>query len=221
MSDSPEGPHIPPLPVQEWRDDLVEAFSIMKPPPGSIYATRRANRESGGKRVAGAFAVLAHHPDLTRAFLSFNRHVLYENTLGEHLLELVVLRVALLRGSEYEWAEHVAVARELGFSDEQIHAVAAGPGAEGLSTNESLLLRAVDELRHDSILSPDTWVGLTEHFDTRQIIDLLFTVGAYDTLAIAFNCFGLEVDPELRDSALPTVQPENSLQLENSVQPEN
>ena len=70
-------------------------------------------------------------------------------------------------------------------------------------------------------LSPDTWVGLTEHFDTRQIIDLLFTVGAYDTLAIAFNCFGLEVDPELRDSALPTVQPENTVKPENSVQPEN
>ncbi|MXW60858.1 MAG: carboxymuconolactone decarboxylase family protein [Acidimicrobiaceae bacterium] len=200
---SPEDPHIPPLPVQQWRDDLVEAFSVMKPPPDSVYATRRANRESGGKRVAGAFAVLAHHPDLTRAFLSFNRHVLYHNTLGERLLELVVMRVALLRGSEYEWAEHAAVARELGFSEEQIDAVAIGPSAEGLSTIEALLLRAVDELRHDSVFSADTWSRLTEHLDTRQIIDLLFTVGAYDTLAVAFNCFGLEVDPDLQDSALP------------------
>ena len=181
----------------------------MKPPPGSIYATRRANRESGGKRVAGAFAVLAHHPDLTRAFLAFNRHVLYENTLGERLVELVVLRVAVLRGSAYEWAEHAAVARELGVSDEQIRAVAAGGDAEELSASESLLLRAVDELRHDSNLSPGTWNQLKDHFDTRQIIDLLFTVGAYDTLAVAFNCFGLEVDQDLQGSTPPMAQPEN------------
>lgn len=181
----------------------------MKPPPGSIYATRRANRESGGKRVASAFAVLAHHPDLTRAFLSFNRHVLYENTLGERLLEILVLRVALLRGSAYEWAEHAAVARELGLSDEQIQAVAVGPDAQGLSTTESLLLRAVDELRYDSNFSADTWNELKEHFDTRQIMDLLFTVGAYDTLAVAFNCFGLEVDQDLQDSTLPMGQSEN------------
>ena len=157
--------------MHEWRGDLVEAFSTMKPPPGSIYARRRVDRESGGKRIAGAFAVLAHHPDLTRAFLSFNRHVLYENTLGERLLELVVLRVAFLRGSQYEWSEHVAVARELGFSDDEIHAAAVGPEAEELSGVDALVLRAVDEIRHDSVFSAETWTGLKEHFDTKQILD--------------------------------------------------
>jgi 4-carboxymuconolactone decarboxylase len=33
--------------------------------------------------------------------------------------------------------------------------------------------------------------------DQRQLMDLVFTVGAYDLLAMAFNSFGLELDPGL------------------------
>jgi hypothetical protein len=34
-------------------------------------------------------------------------------------------------------------------------------------------------------------------------MDLVFTIGAYDTLAVAFNCFGLELDPELAEHTFP------------------
>jgi hypothetical protein len=38
---------------------------------------------------------------------------------------------------------------------------------------------------------------LSEHLDRRQLMDLVFTIGAYDLLAMAFNTFGLELDPGL------------------------
>jgi alkylhydroperoxidase family enzyme len=209
VAEKADPPHISPLPTSEWSRDVIGAFAAMKPPPGSTYEARRNKRESGGKRVANAFSVFAHHPDLTKAFLGFNRHLLYENTLDERILELIILRISFLRNSVYEWAQHVPVALDVGVTEEEVDRVAVGPDATGWGTLDSAVLRAVDELRNDSVISGETWSVLTEAYDTQQVLDLLFTVGAYDTLAVAFNCFGLELDPELQGATFPDVPNEN------------
>ena len=209
MADEADAPHIAPLPLRDWSPEVGAAFAGMTPPPGSTYEARRAKRQEGGKRVANAFSVFAHHPALTKAFLGFNRHLLYENTLDERIIELIILRISYLRNSLYEWAQHVPVALEVGVTADEVDRVAAGPDADGWAELDAAVLRAVDELRRDSIISPATWSTLTASFDTQQVLDLLFTIGAYDTLAVAFNCFGLELDPELEGAAFPADRPEN------------
>jgi 4-carboxymuconolactone decarboxylase len=37
--------------------------------------------------------------------------------------------------------------------------------------------------------------------DDQQLMDLVFTVGAYDMLAMAFRSFGIQLDADLRGSA--------------------
>jgi hypothetical protein len=39
---------------------------------------------------------------------------------------------------------------------------------------------------------------LTEQLDTQQVLDLIFTVGAYDVLAMAMKSCGLQLDDDLR-----------------------
>lgn len=58
------------------------------------------------------------------------------------------------------------------------------------------VLAAVDELAEDSNLSDRTWSTLAAHLDERQLMDLVFTVGAYVLLAMAFNTFGVEPEHE-------------------------
>ena len=47
-------------------------------------------------------------------------------------------------------------------------------------------------------ISDETWARLAEHLDERQLIEVVFTVGTYTCLAMAFNSFGLQLDPELQ-----------------------
>jgi 4-carboxymuconolactone decarboxylase len=55
----------------------------------------------------------------------------------------------------------------------------------------------VDEIATDRYVSDETWKRLAEDFDRKQLMDLVFTIGAYDTLAVAMNTFGLQLDPGL------------------------
>ena len=76
--------------------------------------------------------------------------------------ELLVLRVAHVRGCEYEWAQHTVLARDAGLDVADIERVASGPDAEGWSEPERALLRAVDELVEGAGLSEGTWASLNE-----------------------------------------------------------
>ena len=46
-------------------------------------------------------------------------------------------------------------------------------------------------------MSDGTWQVLAGELDEQQLMDLVFTVGAYDLLAMAFRSFGVELDADL------------------------
>ncbi|WP_419927524.1 carboxymuconolactone decarboxylase family protein [Candidatus Poriferisocius sp.] len=196
-------PRITPLELSEWTPEAFAAMEPMRPPAGSAYNKRKADRKQQVRRPNNALSVMARYPELAQAFLAFNRHLLYFNTLPGRAIELAVLRVAWLRRSEYEWVQHAAAAPEVGLTAEEIDRTTAD-SVDGWNPDDALLLRAVDELQHNHGWSDGTWNELAEAFDTRQIMDLLFTVGAYDTLAVAFNCFDLPLDPELEGKSFPS-----------------
>jgi alkylhydroperoxidase family enzyme len=174
---------------------MREALAALRPAdPTHPLPPRRADRP----KALNALGTLAHHPALTRAYHGFNGHVLFSSTLTPRQRELLVLRVAAVRGSEYEWAQHVVLAGDAGLEPEEIERVAAGPDAPGWSPVERALVAAADELVADALISDATWDVLAAELDDRQLMDLVFTVGAYDLLAMAFRTFGVELDDDLR-----------------------
>jgi hypothetical protein len=60
---------------------------------------------------------------------------------------------------------------------------------------DAALLRSVDEVVADRYISDQTWQQLAGHLGRQELMDLVFTIGTYDLLAMAFNTFGLELDP--------------------------
>ncbi len=75
--------------------------------------------------------------------------------------------------------------------------IAAGPDAPGWSPHDAAMLRAVDELIGAGEIADATWQALAGEFDDQQLMDLVFTVGAYEILALAFRSFRIELDEDL------------------------
>jgi alkylhydroperoxidase family enzyme len=178
---------------------MREALAALVPPePRHPLPQRRADRPKG----LNVLGILAHHPALTRAFHVFNGHVQFATTLSVRQRELLILRVAAVRRAGYEWAQHVVQAGDAGLGEDEIARIAEGPAEPGWSGWEPLdraLLTAVDELIDHARITEDTWKVLAAELDEQQIMDLIFTVGAYDVLAMALCSFGVELDEDLRD----------------------
>lgn len=168
-----------PIPYDEWDlDALADGAPGMKPPPVNVLG------------------LFAHHPALAKAFLAYNRHLIgRSSTVDRRTRELAVLRVAWRRRCRYEWAQHQSIAKRAGVTDEEIAQLRADVGTATGPGTVPLLIRAVDELLDDSGLSDETYQALAASLDDRQLMDLVFTAGTYALLAMAFNTFGLELDP--------------------------
>ena len=154
-------------------------------------------RAGFGGRTLNIFGTLAHHPDLLRRWLVFGNHVLGKSTLSPRQRELLILRTGWLCRAEYEWAQHVLIARASDIDDTEIRRVAEGPDAAGWTELEAALLRAADELHGDSFVSDATWAVLARHLETAQLLDVIFTVGQYTLVSMALNTLGVALDPGL------------------------
>ncbi len=168
-----EPPRIPPLPVEQWDAATRDELRALLPAPGG--------------RVLNIFATLARHPKLLRRWLVFGNHVLSKSTLPPRDRELLILRTGWNCRSEYEWGQHVLIARRSDLSEEEIQRVRGGPDEAGWSAFDAALLRAADELHADGVVSDATWARLGASYRTEQLLDLLFTVGQYHTVAFALN----------------------------------
>ena len=143
-----------------------------------------------------AMGVLAHHPELTNAYNRLIRHALYFTTISIRQRELLILRVAHLRGSRYEWAQHVYQAGVAGITPEEVAAVRA-PSTLEWPALERALLSAADELMADARIADESYAVLAAELDAQQLMDVVFTVGAYDVFAMALRTFDVALDDDL------------------------
>lgn len=188
-----DGPRISPLPLAEWPPEMGPAMEALIP------ANPRHPVPTGEDRPKGlnALGTLARHPDLAHAFHTLVGHLLFTTTLSIRQRELLVLRVAVLRHAEYEWAQHVVLAKDTSIGPDEIERIASGPDAPGWAPLEQAMLRATDELIADAEISDATWQVLASELDDRQLLDLVYTVGAYELTAMAFNSLKIEFDDDL------------------------
>jgi alkylhydroperoxidase family enzyme len=156
-----------------------------------------------GDNTLNVFATLAHHPKLMKRWMVFGNHVLAKSTLPARHRELLILRTGWNCRAPYEWGQHVAIARAIGITDEEITRIAHGPDAPGWSAADALLLRAADELHDETTLSDATYDAMAARYDAQYLLDLVFTVGQYHLVSMALNAFRAERDDSVTGVPFP------------------
>lgn len=139
------------------------------------------------------FTTLGQHKRLFRAWL-FLRGVLYVGRLPRLDSELVILRVAHLRGCEYELQQHRRFAERRGLDAELQEKIFGWPDSRGLSPRRQALLNATDEFVEKRTIGRDTWEALSRHLNPRQLIEFCMLAGQYDALAATITALEIPLD---------------------------
>ncbi|MDQ8044563.1 MAG: carboxymuconolactone decarboxylase family protein [Patulibacter sp.] len=183
-----------------WAPLLPERFaSLPRSRRPSLRLAITAARLATRGRSHHFVRAMATSPRTFWPFLTLNGRLMLRGTLGRRDTELVILRVAALCGSRYEWTQHVPLARRVGVTPEVI--AAAGVPAmtsvvspQPISPQDRMLLDAVDELVLTHTVSDPTWRALQERFPPRTLMELCMLVGNYAMLAGALNAFGVPLE---------------------------
>jgi 4-carboxymuconolactone decarboxylase len=176
-------PRIHHLPRNEWTDDAREVFAFWGEPNAW---------EEGSK--TNIMNVMGNHPALGKVYNQWGKHFLMGNTLNTRQLEIIILRVSWLVKSAYEWHNHVGYGINAGLTLEEIAAIRDYPAGGSWSEEEDALIRACDEQIGNHCIDDDTWATLTRSFGTRQMMDLVFTIGHYAMTGWALASFGVPIE---------------------------
>jgi len=179
MASAPKSPRLTPLTsdeVSEEQRELLESVAT-----------------SDGWAI-NIFATLVRHPGLFRRWLPFGGKLL-AGKLPARDRELLILRTGWLCRSEYEWGQHVVIARGVGVTDDEINRTKRGSAAEGWSASDATLLRAAEELHESGCIGDDTWQALAGRYDEPQLIEVPMLVGHYHMVAFTLNSLGVQREP--------------------------
>jgi AhpD family alkylhydroperoxidase len=160
-----------------------------------IWAFSRLAGRATRTAPPAIFTTLGRGRGLFWGWLHFAGRLMPGGKLPRRETELVILRVAAVRGCAYEFEHHVRLGKRAGVTAADVERVRAGSTAEGWREHERLLMTVTEELLATRDLGDDTWQELRATYDERRVIELLLLVGHYDMLATTLMTLRLEPDP--------------------------
>ncbi len=156
--------------VRKMVNDLRAAASL---PPSDV--------------IPEVMATLLKHPDLYAAHMQMGLQLLGKGVLAPRDRELAVLRVGWLSRAPYEWGEHVGVGKRIGLTSAEIERVTRGSKDPAWTEHDRAILRAVEELHANAMISDRTWATLAKRLNEKQLIELPMLVGQYQLVAYYQN----------------------------------
>ena len=152
---------------------------------------------------ANVFRTFARNPPADDLRNRVGRHIRDETSLAPRNREQLIMRVGVLCRSEYEWAAHSRIGRQVGLDDADVARVIAGPSSPGGNALETALLRAADELYRDDAIGDATWDALAKELSQNQLLDALFTFGGFRSATYAINSAGVQLDANMSEFRFP------------------
>jgi alkylhydroperoxidase family enzyme len=108
------------------------------------------------------FRALLHRSALAKAFWELPSTLMFKSVLSARIRELVIMRIACVTGSAYEWAQHWQAATAVKIAEADIGGVRDWRSYEGFDGSERAALAAADEVLDSGRISAATWELLGE-----------------------------------------------------------
>ena len=144
--------------------------------------------------VPNMFRVMAHRPEIFSTMQAHFDAVLNTGTVSTRLKELIIVRTSQVNETPYCLASHTALAKRLGWSDEQLAHLAEWPGREDFTPAEKAALRLAETVtRNAHSVSDEQFVELLGFYSEGEIVELLCAIGLFNY----FNRFNnaLQMEP--------------------------
>jgi alkylhydroperoxidase family enzyme len=184
-----------PVTVSATRTN-VRAYPTPRIPPAEAPPGARG----GGANV---FRTFNRNPPADRVRGAINTHITGQYTLMPRWRELLLTRIGVLCRAEYEYAAHLRLGRQAGFTDADVARVLNGPNSAPGDPLETALLQAVDDLFENDIVSAATWATLSKSLNAQQMLDVLISVGGYRSGSMLINSGGVQLDANMADFRFP------------------
>ena len=144
------------------------------------------------------YRALANHPAIVAAWTEFANTLRHGSRTPRALRELVILRGAQVSASEYEWSQHLKMARSAGVREVQIAALADWRASGEFDAKEKAALQLAESVTSGRV-GDEAYREAMRHFDHHDYVELAVTAGFYAMVARVLDAMAVELEPEFRE----------------------
>jgi 4-carboxymuconolactone decarboxylase len=168
------------VPMAEFEPDLRKRLEDLWGEPPNLYRG------------------LGNHPKLVAAWTEFSKTLRHDTRTPRDLRELVILRGAQVMKSEYEWAQHLRMARKAGVREDQIAALADWRDSAAFSGREKAALNLAEAVTLGRV-TDEVYAEAMRHFDHHDYVELSLVAAFYAMVARMLDAMGIQIEPDFRE----------------------
>jgi alkylhydroperoxidase family enzyme len=170
-----------------------DALVPMLSPEEAAHAAERVGLPAFLAKL-NIFRVLLRRGRFAKGFSDALGYLLSGKALDARLRELAIMRIAWRTGSDYEWTQHWAIARQIGVCEEDLLAVRDGVDSERFDKAERAVMEAVDVAVAGGAIPREVLAALKQHMSDDAVLELVATVAGWAMVSVLLR--SLEVPLE-------------------------
>ena len=143
------------------------------------------------------YKALGNHPELVAAWTEFSKMLRHDTRTPRALRELVILRGAQLMRSEYEWAQHLAMARKAGVREAQIAELSTWRTSAQFDSREKAAI-ALSEAVTQGRVSDDVYAEARRHFDEHDYVELAAVAAFNAMVGRMLDAMDVQLEDDMR-----------------------
>jgi len=144
------------------------------------------------------YRALGNHPELTAAWTEFSKVLRHDTRTPRALRELVILRGAQLMRSEYEWAQHLPMARKSGVREAQIRDLPGWRNSTEFDAQEKAAL-ALGEAVTAGHVDDRVYEEARRQFDAHDYVEIAIVAAFYAMVGRMLDAMAVPLDADVAD----------------------
>ena len=153
----------------------------------------RIKQERGG-RLLNLYQVLLNSPEVADGWLHLLTAIRQKCRLADRIRELVILRVAVLNGADYEFFQHVPHARSAGLGETEIEALRAERPGDPLTDADRAVLALVDAMTREVRVPESVFRSVSQLLEPQEMTELIVTIAAYNMVSRVLEAVQVDRD---------------------------
>ena len=143
--------------------------------------SERIRKERG--RLHNLYLMLLNSPPVARGWLNLLTAVRQQCKLPGRFRELVIVRIAILNGADYEYDSHVPLALKEGITRLQVDGLREWQSSKAFDAADRAVLAYTDSMTREVHVPEAVFDALRPHFDARELTELTATIAAYNLVS--------------------------------------
>lgn len=144
-------------------------------------------------KLLNLYRMLLHSPMIAEGWLKLFTAIRHQASLPGSIRELVILRIAVINGADYEFDQHLPIALREGVTEAEVAALGSGDFAAFDAKTRAVLVLC-DEMTKAVHVSEVVFQEAARHFTHQEMVELVVTVAGYNLVSRFLEA--MAIDPE-------------------------